>query len=178
MVAVAVQQPTNGARAVTLAAGEEASGLAQIMGQYLDQLLEDSSEKRAEAATLEGRLGLLAREGNVAVTVRFGRDGIVIEEGLHAVDGLVSGEVEYLLHVLAGRVNPAWAIREGRVALRPGLRRPLLPYRSYLLMRLPGVHLWSGIPRQPARYAVGLAAVAAVGAAALLWHSRRARAGA
>lgn len=116
---------------------------------------------------------MLAREGDVAVTIVFGDEAIVIEEGLRDPDAVVSGEVEYLLHVLAGRANPAWAIGERRVAIRPGLRRPLLAYRMYHLMRLPGVHVWSGLPRPPARLLVGAAAVAGIGLVA--WRLQRSR---
>lgn len=170
MVAVANALSADGVTPVTVVAGEEASGLARIIGQYLEQLLADSPEKQAEAATLRGRLGLRAREGDVAVTIIFEEDGITIEEGLREPDAVVSGEVEFLMHLLAGRANPAWELCGGTVAFRPGLQRPLFGYQAYRLMRLPGVHLWSGLPRPP----LSLVAGVAVALAALLLV-RRAR---
>lgn len=156
---------------ITVLAGEEASGLANIVGQYLEQLLGDSPEKRAEAAALRGRLGLRAREGDVAVTIVFDDGGIVIEEGLRAPDAVISGEVEFLMHVLAGRANPAWEMGGGRMAIQPGLQRPLFAYQAYHLMRLPGVHVWSGVPRPPWTVVVGTAV--AVGVVVLVWRARR-----
>ncbi len=159
MVAVADSLTASQVNHVTIVAGEEASGLAHIIGQYLEQLLADSPEKRAEAAALRGRLGLRAREGDVAITIVFGESDIALEEGLEAPDAVVSGEVEFLMHVLAGRANPAWQLCRGTVAFRPSLQRPLFGYQAYRLMRLPGVHLWSGLPRPPLAFVVGGAGV-------------------
>ena len=160
MVAVADRLMTDGAVVVTVAAGERASGLANMIRQYLEQILADSPEKRAETAALRGRLGLHAREGDVTVTLAFADGGVIIEEGLREPDGVISGEIEFLMHLLAGRANPAWEIGGGRLAIRPGLHRPLFAYQAYHLMRLPGVHLWSGLPRPPVRFMVGAAAAA------------------
>ncbi len=171
MVAVANAVSSNGAMSVTVLAGEEASGLARIIGQYLEQLLAESLEKRAEAAALRGRFGLRAREGDVAVTIVFDEGGIAIEEGLQQPDAIVSGEIEFLMHVLAGRANPAWEVCGGTVAFRLGRRRPLFGYQAYRLMRLPGVHLWSGLPRPPLGLVVG--AVVALGALLLVRRTRR-----
>jgi len=161
-----IEQPS-----VSLVAGDQASGLANMIGQYLEQILNDSPEKRAEAVALRGRLGLRAREGDVAVTVEFSDGGIVIEEGLREPDAIVGGEVEYLLHVLAGRANPAWEMRRGRVNIQPQVHHPLFAYQTYHFMRLPGVHVWSGLPRPPRRVIVCTAAL--VGAGVIVWGVRR-----
>lgn len=171
MVAVANAVSSSEVTPVTIVAGEEASGLANIIGQYLEQLLAELPEKRAEAAALRGRLGLRAREGDVAVTIVFEEDGITIEEGLTQPEAVVSGEVEFLMHVLAGRANPAWEVCRRTMAVRPGLRRPLFGYRAYRLMRLPGVRPWSGLPWAPLLLVIGTAA--AVGTLLLVQHVRR-----
>lgn len=155
MVAMTSAPTANGSLPVTLNAGEEASGLSRIVGQYLEQILADSPEKRSEAEGLRGRLGMRAREGGVAVTIVFSERGITIEEELREPDAVVSGEVEYLMHVLAGRANPAVQAARRRVAFRPGLRRPLFGYQAYRVMRMPGVHLWSGLPLRPVVLTVG-----------------------
>jgi hypothetical protein len=170
MVAMIDSSTRNGQSPVTLIAGEQASGLANIVGQYLEQLLGDSPEKRAEAAVLSGRLGLLAREGDVAVTIVFGESGIDILEGLQQPDTVISGEVEALMHLLAGRANPVVQAFERRVGIRPGLRRPLFGYAAYHVMRLPGVHIWSGVPRS---VLVGAGAAAALGTVLLVYSVRR-----
>ncbi len=172
---VAVVDPLGvAARPITLAAREEASGLASMIGQYVEQILEDSPEKRAEVAGLRGRLGLHAREGDVAVTIAFTDGGVVIEEGLNEPDAVIFGEVEFLMHVLAGRRNPVWELGGRRVVIRPSPRRPLFAYRAYHLMRLPGVHAWSGLPHPPPRLVAGAAVIVGVGV--LVWRVRRSRA--
>ena len=170
MVAVAERLNSERAVPVTIAAGEGASGLANIVGQYLEQLLGDSPQKRSQAAALRGNLGLLAREGDVAITIVFSDDGIVIEEGLRGPDAVISGQLEALMHVLAGRANPVWQVAGRSMAFRPSLRQPLFGYRAYRLMRLPGVHVWSGVP--PA-VLVGAGAAAVLGAGVLLYSVRR-----
>ena len=165
------ERSTDGRLPVIVASGEEASGLAKIVGQYIEQLLGDSPEKRIEATTLRGRLGLLAREGDVAVTIVFDDDGIVIQEGLREPDAVISGEVEFLMHVLAGRANPAWELGRRRLAARLAFRRPLFGYQAYHLMRLPDVHLWSGVPRRPVVIAAG--ATVTLAALVVAWRIRR-----
>ncbi len=162
MVAMTNPLSANGSYPVTVVAGEEASGLANIVGQYMEQLLGDSPEKREAAAALRGRLGLRAREGDVAITVVFHDEGIAIEEGLREPDALISGQLEYLMHMLAGRANPARQLLAGTLAIRPGLRKPLFGYQAYNVMRLPGVHIWSALPRPRASLLGGAAALAGV----------------
>lgn len=170
MVAIADARPSSDGYQVVLPAGEEATGFAQLIGEHIEQSLAASVEKRAEATALRGRLGLVAREGEVAVTVAFNEEGVVIEDGLRAPDVVVSGDVTCLLHVLAGRVNPVWAMRQGRVAIRPGLRHPLLAYQAYHFLRLPGVHVWSGLPRPSSSLVAGAAAAAFL--ALVVWRVR------
>ena len=175
MVAVTGSVSTNGIVPVRAVAGDEASGLANIIAQYLEQLLGDSAEKRADASSLRGRLGLSAREGDVAVTIVFEGNSIAIEEGLQDPDAVIGGAVEFLMHVLAGRANPAWEFLGRKMTIQPG-RRPVFAYQAYRLMRLPGVHVWNGIPRPPTGLLVGAAAVLVV-AAAISYVRRRATGG-
>jgi hypothetical protein len=170
MVAVIDSLARNGHVPVTIVAGEEASGLANIVGQYLEQVLGDSPEKRLEAAALRGSLGLLAREGDVAITIVFGDDGIAILEGLQQPDAVISGEVEALMHILAGHQNPVIQAFGRTVGVRPALRRPLFGYAAYHVMRLPGVHVWSGVPR---KVVVGAGGAVALGVVLLVYRSRR-----
>ncbi len=171
MVAVANAVSPDGVTPVSIVAGGEASGLANMVGQYLEQLLADSAEKRAQAAALRGRLGLCAREGDVAITIAFSEHGVAIEEGLQQPDAVVSGEIETLMHVLAGRANPAWELGQRRLAARLTVRRPLFGYQAYHLMRLPDAHLWSGMPHKVVSFLVGAAVTS--GALLLLWRTRQ-----
>jgi putative sterol carrier protein len=158
MVAVKEFSRTNGSIPVVVVAGDEASGLSNIISQYLEQLLADSAEKRADALSLRGRLGMRAREGDVAVTIVFEGDNIAIEEGLQDPDAVIGGELEFLMHMMAGRANPAWEMISRKVTIGASVRRPMFAYQAYRLMRLPGVHVWNGVPRPP----TGLLASAAV----------------
>jgi hypothetical protein len=173
VVAVSAHLGEKGAGPVMLAAGDGASGLANIVGQYVEQILTEVPAKRAEATRLRGRLGLLAREGDIAVTIVFDDGRLVIEEGLNSPDAVISGDVQVLMHVLAGRRNPVWALGRRRMAVRPGAGRPLFAYQAYRFMRLPDVHLWSGLPRPPAAVVVGAAAATAL--LVIVWRQRAAR---
>ena len=64
------------------------------------------------------------------------------------------------MHVLAGRAYPAWKACRGFVAIQLRPLRPLFGYQAYRAMRLPHVHLWSGLPRLPVGLLVGVAALA------------------
>ncbi len=175
MVAVKDFSRTNGSIPVIVVAGDEASGLANIIGQYLEQLLGDSVEKRADASSLRGRLGLHAREGDVAVTIMFEGDNIAIEEGLQNPDAVIGGDIEFLMHVMAGRANPAWEMLSRNMTIGARVRRPMFAYQAYRLMRLPGVHVWNGVPRPPAGLLASAAALLVVAAA--VWYVWRRAAG-
>jgi putative sterol carrier protein len=162
---------TNGSVQIRTVAGDDASGLANIIAQYLEQVLDDSAEKRAEASSLEGRLGLQAREGDVAVTIVFAGDSIAIEEGLQDPDAVIGGEREFLMHVMAGKANPAWEMLRRKMTVGLGSQRPMFAYQAYSLMRLPGVHVWNGVPRPPTGLIVGASAVLL--AVATIWLFQR-----
>ncbi len=166
---------TNGTVPIRAVAGDEASGLANIITQYLEQLLGDSAEKRAAASSLRGRLGMNARESDVAVTIVFADGAIEIEEGLQEPDAVIGGELEFLMHMMAGRANPAWEMLNRKMTIRPG-RRPLFAYQAYSLMRLPGVHVWNGVPRPPTGVLVGAAAALVIGLS-IMYARRRAPGG-
>jgi len=167
---VAVESVAPPSPPVTLVAGEEASGLANMVGQYLEQLLATSPEKCAEAALLRGRFGLRATEGSVAVTIVFDGDRVLVEEGLCEPDAVIGGPVETLMHMLAGRANPAVEVFRGAITVAPGAH-PLFGLRVYQLMRLPGVHVWSALPRPPLAVVAGAAAV--LGAVVIVRIARR-----
>ena len=175
MVAVENAASAGRDKLVTLAAGDEASGLARIIGQYVEQIVGESPEKRVEAAGLRGRLGILARDVDIAVTLVFDEGGIAVEEGLGEADAVISGEIEFLMNVLAGRANPALEILRGNFSLRPSLRRPTFGYGAYRLMRLEDVHVWSGLPRAPMALVIG--AACGLGVAVLVWRVRRGTSG-
>ncbi len=171
MVSVKDFSRTTGSIPVIVVAGDEASGLANIIGQYLEQLLGDSAEKRADASSLRGRLGMSAREGDVAVTIVFEGENIAIEEGLQDPDAVIGGELEFLMHMMAGKANPAWEMLSRKMTMSASVRRPMFAYQAYRLMRLPGVHVWNGVPRPPAGVLVGAATLVAVAVA--IWYVRR-----
>ena len=166
---------TNGIVPVRTVAGDEASGLANIIGQYLEQSLSDSTEKRAEALSLRGRFGLRAREGDVAVTIVFDGETIAIEEGLQDPDAVIGGDIEFLMHIMAGRANPGWELLSRNMTIGLGVRRPMFAYQAYSLMRLPGVHVWNGMPRPPTGLLLGAAATLVIGLS--IWCARRKPAG-
>lgn len=169
MVAVANGSSADAKAAVTLVAGDEASGLARMVGLYLEQVLADSPAKQTDAAALRGHLALRATEGDVAVTIVFGDEGVLVEEGLVEPDATISAGIETLMNVLAGRANPGYEMLRRTLTVRPSLRHPLFGYRAYNLMRLPEAHLWSGLPRPPTRLLVGAAMVFAL---LLVLHAR------
>lgn len=123
---------------VALAAGEAASGLAQMTGLYLQQTLADSAAKRRQARSLRGRLGLQTVEGDVAITLAFDGGGISIEEGLvPPIDAYIGGPFQLLMEALGGQANPYLEVLRRRLRVRPSLRRPLFALRAYNMMRLP-----------------------------------------
>lgn len=125
-----------GAIDVRLAPGAS-SGLASIVQQYLAQQLADSSDRRARASRIRGRLALTATDYNICVTVEFGGDGIAIWDGLFKpLDASIAGPYEALTELIQGRTNPLLEHLRGRLKVSSSLRNLFLPLRVHRLMRL------------------------------------------
>lgn len=114
-----------------------ASGLANIVFQFLSQDLADFEHKRRLAARLRGRIAMTASDHDVTVTLAFTGREIVIFDGEQAdVDASIAGPHAALVRLLQGETHPLREHLRGRLRVRARLRRILLPLRLHRLVRL------------------------------------------
>ena len=143
---------------VRLADGAE-SGLANIVQQYLEQNLDESEQRRRRALGLRGRVAMTASDHQIAVTLDFRGEEIVIWDGEHGpLHASIAGPNRALVGLLQGEGNPLIEHLKGRLRVRSSLRKPFFPLQVHGLMKLP--------PEEPGqRRALGYVLVAGVVAA-------------
>lgn len=124
------------APAVRLEAGEEASGLAMILGDLLESNLRDFPGRRRVAASSRGDVVLSASDRDISVTLSFrGREVVISEGALDAAPALKGAWLE-MAAVCSGRLNPLRAMAQGKlkVALR---RSPALVAATGFVLSVP-----------------------------------------
>ncbi len=150
---------------VRLADGAD-SGLASIVQQYMEQDLEEFSDKRRLARRLRGRLAMTAADYDTTVTVEFRGGEIAIWDGERPpLDASIVGPYQGLTRLLQGRANPLLEHLRGRLRVRSSLRRPFFPLHVHSLMKLPPEE---GTHRPVAAWALAAAGTLAVGGAVAL----------
>ncbi|MCW5830546.1 MAG: hypothetical protein KIT79_14665 [Deltaproteobacteria bacterium] len=155
---------------VYLAGGQEASGLADMIHQYLSQNVADSEQKRVQAKSLSGEVYLEAAEDDICVKIRFLGDHIELSDvTAPAPDGAsIRADFISVAHLTTGEQGPFELLvrRRIRARFRPG-QIPFL-VRVLQFMQIPPELMAPEIRERTFRrkQKVALAAAAASAAAA------------
>jgi hypothetical protein len=164
---LAREQAAPDAIPVVLEDGEEASGLAHMLHQFIEQTLDESPSKLQRARALSGQAVFCAAEDEeISVRIVFGGDRIELHDGAGAVPpGVASVTADFLTiaHLTSGQESP-FALLVGR-KLRARFRLRQLPFLLRMLE-----FMKSADPDRAAvvrRRLLWLAAGVAIGAAAL-----------
>jgi putative sterol carrier protein len=113
------------------------SGLASIVQQLLEQQLADSTQRRARASRLRGRIRLTATDYDTSVTVDFRGDEIAISDGsAGTLDATIAGPYQSLTKLLQGRSNPLLEHLRGRLKVTSRMGNLFFPFRVHRLMKL------------------------------------------
>jgi hypothetical protein len=122
---------------VQLAEGAQ-SGLANIVQQYLEQNLDESEPRRRRARGLRGRVAMTAVDHEIAVTLDFKGEEILIWDGeVGPLQASIAGPHRALMGLLQGEANPLMEHLRGRLRVRSSLRKPFFPLQVHGLMKLP-----------------------------------------
>lgn len=158
---------------ISLAGGEESSGLAAMLSQYFDQNLRDFPRKRRQAQKISGKLSVEALEGGVEVTITFSNGEIEIADG-SAPDAKmnVRGGIFSLTELATGGTGALGRILQGKLRVRAAWRHPIFAYRVARFMSLPNeMKSDTAALARPVRWKLAVAAgilAAAAGLAAYL----------
>ena len=121
---------------VVLEDGEEASGLAHMLHQFIEQTLEEGPGKRRRARSLSGQAVFCAAEDEeISVRIVFGGDRIELHDGAGAVPpGVASVTADFLTiaHLTSGKESPF------ALLARRKLRARLRPHQLPFLLRMLG----------------------------------------
>jgi hypothetical protein len=155
---------------VVLRDGEEASGLAEILQQLLEQTLAESPRKARRARRLSGEAVFRAAEDeHVCVRIRFAGDRIELSDGsaYGPRDALITADFLSIAHLTSGRETPFRLLAARRLRARFSPRDVPFLLGMLRLMRI-GPVTGAARRRRWGRRLWPLAAAA--GAGALYWY--------
>jgi hypothetical protein len=153
---------------VVLENAEKASGLADMLHQFIEQTLDESEQKRSQARGLSGEAVFRAAEDeNVCVHIAFCGDRIELRDGgAPGASGTAAITADFLTiaHLTSGQESPFALL--ARHKLRARFRLQQLPFLLNMLRFMRSADRAGGTAR--ARW-LWLAAAVGIGAAALCW---------
>lgn len=151
--------------AVVLHGGDTASGLADLLHQFLTQIVAADPARARRAARLRGALLFRAAEDPaVCVRIDFTGDRIDVIDHLGPDRGLpvITSDFVTTAHLTTGEERPLPLLLRGRLRVRvPWQRGPFL-LRVLRVLQLPA-------PRRRRRVFLAAALVAALAATAIAW---------
>lgn len=122
---------------VVLEGAESASGLADLLHQYLEQTLEASEEKRRAAERLRGAVTVLAVEdSSVRVRVTFGGERIDIADSERATWPWIKGDFLSVAHLLSGEESMGSLLLGRKLSVRCGPGDALFLWRVSELLKI------------------------------------------
>lgn len=128
---VARSTPTN--PAVRLAAGDDASGMAVMLGDLLSDNLRDYPTRARVARLVRGPVVMTAADHDRSITVDFRGYEIVIDEGTRPGAASMSGPWLDLAAICSGGLSPLTAMREKRIEVDNMRRADLLGAAGYVM---------------------------------------------
>lgn len=119
--------------AVRLAAGDDASGMAVMLGDLLADNLRDYPTRSRVARSVRGPVVMTAADHDRSITVRFNGPEIVIEEGATPGAASMAGPWLDLAAICSGGLSPMQAMREKQIEVNNMRRADLLAAAGYVM---------------------------------------------
>jgi len=124
--------------AVEFAAEEKTNGLGMMIGQYLEQNLEQFEEKVNQGLKIHLTTSVEVEKG-ISTTVKFHGDRILIQNGV-APDADLHLQSSYLTlaDVLAGKLNPVRGIVNGKIKIvKMTVTKPFQSLKVLRFLKIP-----------------------------------------
>ncbi len=158
---------------VTVPAGDQASGLAEMVAGLLAANLADSRSRAHLARLARGPLVLRTTDRPAAVTVTFHGNEVVVDDGTVAGAPVLAGPWLELAHVCSGTRSPLVAIAARDLRVTPGRRPHLAAMAGFVLAAPADVATAEARRRRVGRALAATGAVAAAGTVVVLVVRRR-----
>lgn len=164
---------------VTFADGDNASGMATMLGGLLEDNLRDYAGRARVARLARGDVVLTAADRGVSVTLSFRGDEVVVANGPTAGAATLAGPWLEMAKLCSGQVNPVRAVARRELTVEPRGGFSAIAAAGYVLsVPLSFYGDEEALRRQRRRRrTIVIAAVAAVGIAVTVAYTRRARRG-
>lgn len=118
---------------ISIPAGDDASGLAEMVASLLEANVADSRSRAAVARLARGALVLTTTDRDVSVTLTFHGGDVVVTDGVSEGAPSLAGPWLELAHVCSGTRSPFPAIAHGDLRVAPGHRPDLVAMAGYIL---------------------------------------------
>ncbi len=117
---------------------ETVNGLGMMIGQYLEQNLEEFDKKTKQALKLKICTSVEMDKG-IASTIRFNKDTIFIKNGVaEDTDMHMKGSYLTLADILTGKANPVKEILQKNVEiLKHPMMKPIQTFRLLSFLKIP-----------------------------------------
>lgn len=104
---------------VTYADGDDASGMAVMLGGLLEDNLRDYPSRARASKLARGKVVLSASDRNISVTLSFQGDEVVISNGGAEGVSVLAGPWLEMAKLCSGQVNPAKAVARRELSIKP-----------------------------------------------------------
>ncbi len=118
---------------VVLADGDEASGMATMLGGLLEENLRDYRGRARVAGLARGDVVLTASDRDISVTVSFRGDEVVVSNGPAEGAAALAGPWLEMAKLCSGQVNPVRALARRELTVEPHGRLDAVAAAGYVL---------------------------------------------
>jgi hypothetical protein len=118
---------------VVLSDGDDASGMATMLGALLEDNLRDFPSRARVAARTRGPVAFRASDRDIAVTLSFGRGRVEIHNGAISGVPIVTGTWLAMANLCSGKLSPLRAVRSGEIEVHAGRNLPAVAAVAYVL---------------------------------------------
>ena len=124
--------------AVDFATGEKTNGLGMMIGQYLEQNLDEFEDKVKQASKLNINTSVEVEKG-IATTLKFTPDIILIQNGITQDTHLhLKSSYATLADVLSGKINPFKGVLSGDIIfVKIPMAKPFQAFRLFSFLKIP-----------------------------------------
>jgi hypothetical protein len=163
------------APAITFADGEEASGMAHMLGGLLEDNLRDYPSRARVAGLARGNVVLTASDRDVSVTLSFRGHEVVVANGSTERAPVLAGPWLEMAKLCSGQASPLGALARREVSITPRARLDTVAAAGYVLSVPPSFYGDEAAVRQRRRQAIGVGVVAVAAAVIIVCGLRRRR---
>jgi hypothetical protein len=143
---------------VVLADGDDASGLACMLADLLEQNVGDFPLRARVAALTRGDVVLTASDQDLSVTLQFGAGRVIVRDGAVPGAPALAGPWLEMAKVCSGRSSPIAAVRERALRISPG-HNPIALAGAGFALSVPPSFYEGGVARRARQRRTTLIAV-------------------